>query len=309
MTPVSTMHGSAVRGVGVWGPLVALWLVWGSTYLGIAVIGTSMPHLMGNAGRFLAAALVLGLALVITRGPRVLAVTPRELRSTAIMGVALLGVGIGTLSLAESYLPSGIAALLVAAIPLYVVCLRRLSGDRPTALTAIGVAVGLGGLGYMLLPGGTSPVSGTDADVVVWSAAVLGSSFCWAFFSWRSARYPFPSNPLVTTTYELAVAGVTLAAIGLLSGERFHLEAVTQNSWWAWGWLVVASLIGYTCYTWLLSHAPLSLTSTYAYVNPVVAVILGALLLREAITRDVLLGVIVVVGGVALVVSGERRSR
>jgi drug/metabolite transporter (DMT)-like permease len=308
VTSGRTGAGTRTSGVSVWVPLIALWLVWGSTYLGIAVIGTSMPPLMGNATRFLAAALLLGLALVLVRGPRVLAVTLEQLRSTAIMGVALLAVGIGTLALAERYVPSGIAALIVAVMPLYVILFRLRAGDRPPGLTLLGVAIGLGGLALMLLPGGTVPVSGTDADVVLWSAAILASSFCWAYFSWRSARYTFPSNPLVTTTYELAFAGAALLGIGAIRGERVQLEAVQPDAWWAWAWLVAASLIGYTCYTWLLGHAPLSLTSTYAYVNPVVAVILGSLLLREALTRDVLLGLTVVVGGVALVVSGERRQ-
>jgi drug/metabolite transporter (DMT)-like permease len=263
---------------------------------------------MGNATRFLAAALLLGLVMVLVRGPSVLAVTLEQLRSTAIMGVMLLAVGIGTLALAERYVPSGIAALIVAVMPLYVILFRLRAGDRPPGLTLLGVAIGLGGLALMLLPGGTVPVSGTDADVVLWSAAILASSFCWAYFSWRSARYTFPSNPLVTTTYELAFAGAALLGIGAIRGERVQLEAVQPDAWWAWAWLVTASLIGYTCYTWLLGHAPLSLTSTYAYVNPVVAVVLGSLLLREALTRDVLLGLTVVVGGVALVVSGERRQ-
>lgn len=303
------IRGTRTGGLTVWVPLVALWLVWGSTYLGIAVIGTSMPPLIGNAARFLTAAVILGAALVITRGPRVLAVSMEQLRSTAIMGVALLGVGIGTLSLAERYVPSGIAALIVAVMPLYIIVFRLRAGDRPPALTLVGVAIGLAGLTAILLPGGTAPVSGSDADVVVWSAAILLSSFCWAYFSWRSVGYTLPRNPLVTTTYEMAFAGAALLGVGAVRGERAHLEQVQVDAWWAWAWLVAASLIGYTCYTWLLGHAPLSLTATYAYVNPVVAVILGFLILREPITRDVLLGVTVVVGGVALVVSGERRRR
>lgn len=295
-------------GLSVWGPLVALWLIWGSTYLGIAVVGTSMPPLMANGFRFLVAALILAAVLVGTRGPRVLAVTLPQLRSTAIMGVALLGVGIGVLSLAERYVPSGIAALLVAVMPLWIVLLRLRAGDRPVRLTLIGVGIGLGGLALLLLPGGTTPVSGTDADVVLWSLAILGSSFCWAFFSFRSTRYVFPANPLVTTTLEMAVAAAALVGAGALRGERLHLDQVAPDAWWAWAYLVAASIAGYTAYTWLLGHAPLSLTATYAYVNPVVAVLLGFLLIGESITRDVLLGLTVVVGGVALVVTGERRA-
>lgn len=291
----------------MWVPLVALWLVWGSTYLGIAVAGTSMPALMSNGVRFVIAASLLGLVLVVSRGPRVLRVTMVELRSTAVLGIALLSVGIGTLALAERYVPSGIAALIVAVIPLCVVLLRLAAGDRPATLTLVGVAIGLGGLAVMLLPGGTTPAAGTEFEVVLWSLALVATSFIWAYFSWRSARYTFPRNPLVTTTYEMAIAGVVLSVAGLLTGERMDLDVVQPEAWWALGWLVTAALIGYTAYTWLLGHAPLSLTATYAYVNPVVAVALGFLVLSEPITSDVLIGLTVVVGGVVLVVTGERR--
>jgi drug/metabolite transporter (DMT)-like permease len=294
-------------GLQVWGPLVALWLIWGSTYLGIAVSGDSMPPLMSNGLRFLAAALILATVLVVARGPGVLRVTLPELRSLAIMGTTLLGVGIGTNALAERYVPSGVVALLVAATPMWIIVFRLRAGDRPARLTLIGVAIGMAGLALMMMPGGTTPVAGTDTDVLLWSAAIMCSTFCWALFSWRSARYPLPRNTLVTTTYEMAIAAAALVGAGALRGERFHVEAVTPSSWVAWAWLVIASLAGYTAYTWLLGRAPLSLTSTYAYVNPVVAVILGFLIIGEALTRDVLVGLTIVVGGVVLVVTGERR--
>jgi drug/metabolite transporter (DMT)-like permease len=307
VTGTQARRGQRVSGLGVWGPLVALWLIWGSTYLGIAVVIDSMPPMMANGFRFVAAALVLGTILALRAGPSSLRVTRAEFRSVAIMGVALLGVGIGTLSLAERYVPSGVAALLIAVMPLYVVLLRLRAGDRPNGLTIIGVAVGLAGLALMLLPGGTTPVAGSDGDVVLWSVAIMLSTFCWAYFSWRSASFTFPRNALVTTTYEMAVAGVTLVLAGTLRGERVDLGVITTESWWAWAYLIAASIAGYSAFTWLLGHAPLSLTSTYAYVNPVVAVLLGFVILGEPITRDVVLGLTVVVGGVVLVVTGERR--
>lgn len=307
VTGTQARGGLRVSGLTVWGPLIALWLIWGSTYLGIAVLVESMPPMVGNGFRFLAAALVLGSILALSRGPGSLRVSRAELRSVSIMGVALLGVGIGTLSLAERYVPSGVAALLIAVMPLYVVLIRLRSGDRPNGLTIIGVAVGLAGLALMLLPGGTTPVNGSDSDVVIWSVAIMFSTFCWAYFSWRSARYTFPRNSLVTTTYEMAVAGVALVLAGSLRGERIDLGQITTESWWAWAYLIAASIGGYSAFTWLLGHAPLSLTSTYAYVNPVVAVLLGFIILSEPITRDVLVGLTVVVGGVVLVVTGERR--
>jgi drug/metabolite transporter (DMT)-like permease len=307
VTSIQERGGLRVSGLSVWGPLIALWLIWGSTYLGIAVVVESMPPMIANGFRFLVAALVLGTVLVLRGGPGVLRVTRAELRSVSIMGVALLGVGIGTLSLAERYVPSGIAALLIAVMPLYVVLLRLSGGDRPNRLTLVGVAVGLAGLGLMLLPGGTTPVTGGDRDVVIWSIALMLSTFCWAYFSWRSATFAFPRNSLVTTTYEMAVAGAALVLAGALRGEHLDLGVISAGSWWAWAYLIAASIGGYSAFTWLLGHAPLSLTATYAYVNPVVAVLLGFIVLSEPITRDVVVGLTVVVGGVILVVTGERR--
>ena len=286
---------------------MTLWIVWGSTYLGIAILVQTLPGLLANGIRFLVATVILGIGLVVFKGPRVLAITRRQLRGATIMGVALLGVGIGTVSLAERYVPSGIAALLVSVMPLWIIIFRIRAGDRPSRLTLAGVAVGMAGLMAMLLPGGTNAVTGTDTDVVMWSLAIMVSSFIWAFFSWRSTQFELPSNPLTTTFYEMLVASVFLTFVGLLIGERIDVPQVSTASWIALGYLVIASLVAYTAYVWLLDNAPMSLVATYAYVNPVVAVFLGWLLAGEVITRDVIIGLTIVVGGVVLVVSGERR--
>jgi drug/metabolite transporter (DMT)-like permease len=287
--------------------LIPLWILWGATYLGIALLLESMPILMGNGSRFLVAGVILSLGLVVLRGPRVLAITRIQVRSVITMGVMILSVGIGLLSLAERYVPSGIAALLVSITPLLIVIFRLRAGDRPARLTLIGVAVGLAGLALMLLPGGTVPVAGTDADVVLWSAVIVVGSLSWAYFSWRSTSYDLPADPLATTVYELLTAGVVLTVVGFLLGERWDFASITTASWIGWGYLVVASVVAYAAYVWLLDNAPISLTSTYAYVNPVVAVILGSLIIAEPLSRDVVIGVTIVVGGVVLVVTGERR--
>ncbi len=308
------MANTDIRGVTraptaqVWGPLIAVWLLWGSTYLGIAIMGRTLPALVGNGLRFGVAALVLALILVITRGFKVLAITGAQFRASATMGIALIGIGIGTVALAERYVPSGVVALLIAVTPLWIVVFRLVAGERPAVLTLVGVAVGMCGLALMVLPGGTDPVAGNDHDVVFWSIAVLGGSFVWAFFSWRSARYAYPTNPLVATVYQLAVGAVVLVVAGTISGERVHLELVTPTTLWAGAYLVIASVAGYSAYSWLLRNAPMSLVSTYAYVNPVVAVFLGWLIIDESMTSDVLLGLVVVVGGVTLVVTGERKK-
>jgi len=288
-------------------PLVSVWIIWGSTYLGIAVLVQTLPGLLANGIRFLIATFLLGLGLVIFKGPRVLLVTRAQFKGAATMGVMLLGVGIGTLSMAERFVPSGIAALLVSVMPLWIILFRVRAGDRPSRLTIAGVAVGMGGLVAMLLPGGTTAIAGDDSDVVRWSLAIMVSSFIWAFFSWRSTRFDLPTNPLTTTFYEMLTAAVFLSIVGVLFGQRVNVAQVSTASWLALGYLVIASLLAYTAYVWLLGNAPMSLIATYAYVNPVVAVFLGWLVVGEPITRDVLIGLTIVVGGVILVVSGERR--
>jgi drug/metabolite transporter (DMT)-like permease len=260
-------------------PLISVWIIWGSTYLGIAVLVQTLPGLLANGIRFLIATFFLGLGLVIFKGPRVLLVTRAQFKGAATMGVMLLGV----------------------------ILFRVRAGDRPSRLTIAGVAVGMGGLVAMLLPGGTTAIAGDDSDVVRWSLAILVSSFIWAFFSWRSTRFDLPANPLTTTFYEMLAAGVFLSIVGALLGQRMDVAQASTASWLALGYLVIASLLAYTAYVWLLGNAPMSLIATYAYVNPVVAVFLGWLVVGEPITRDVLIGLTIVVGGVILVVSGERR--
>ncbi len=293
----------------VWAPLISLWLLWGSTYLAIAVVGETFPPLLASGVRFLLAAAILGTIMVAVKGPSILRITPTELAYSALMGVMLLGIGIGTVSLAEQYVPSGITALIISVNALWIVLLRMRAGDQPSRLTLAGVTIGLIGLGVMLLPGGTEPKAGTDAMVVFWSAALVVGSFAWSYFSFRSTGYTLPRNALTTTFYEFVAGGFALLGFGALHGDRFDLAAVDRSAWFSLGWLVLASIVGYSSYSWLLNKAPLSLLSTYAYVNPVVAVFLGWLILGEPLSRDVIIGLTVVLGSVILVINGERRNR
>lgn len=290
-------------------PLITLWIIWGSTYLGIALVVQSMPPLIPNGLRFLAAAAILAPFMILTKGLGVLRITWAQARALITLGLMLLTAGIGMVALAERYVPSGIVALLVSVMPLWIVIFRLRAGDRVSRLTLAGVAVGLIGLVLMLLPGGTEPVSGGTTEVVIFSIGVTVTTFLWALFSWRSSGYDLPKNPLTTTVYELLVAGIALTVIGLAVGERMTWSEFTTASWAGWGFLVIASVLAYAAYVWLLANAPMSLTATYAYVNPVIAVFLGWLIIGEGLTSDVLLGLTIVVGGVVLVVSGERSDR
>lgn len=306
-TQLSSHRLLGASDAATWPALATLYVLWGSTYLGVAIMVTTMSPLLSSGLRFFTAAFVLAAFLVLKNGPGVLRITRRQVRDTAIVGIALLGVGIGTVALAERYVPSGIVALLIAITPLWIVLFRAANRDRPSLLTLIGVVVGFLGVGYMMLPGGTEPVAGTNTDVLFWSAMILLGSLSWAYFSWRARRMDLPKNVFVTSVYEMVAAGVFVTVIGFATGERPDPTAVSSASWVALGYLVLASVIGYSAYGWLLQNVRMSLVSTYAYVNPVVAVFLGWLILREPISPDVIFGAVFIIGGVALVVSGERR--
>jgi drug/metabolite transporter (DMT)-like permease len=296
--------GARPGGPGIWGALIVVYLVWGSTYLGIRVVVGLVPPLIAMGTRFVAAAVVLAIILVARHGPGVLRVPPRRALAAALAGVLLLAGGNGAVAVAEQVVPSGLAALVVAAVPLWLVCLRLLTGDRLRAATLAGTALGFVGIAVLALPG--SHPAGTPR----WGMAVIiCGSLSWAIGSFASQRLPVPGQPFVATTYEMLAAGLAMLAAGTVSGEagRVQLAAIPPRGWLALAYLaVIGSVAAFSAYVWLLGNAPLSLTATYAYVNPVVAVALGALILSEPVTWPILLGGAIVLAGVALVVSVER---
>ncbi|MEU6061673.1 EamA family transporter [Streptomyces sp. NPDC047097] len=292
-------------GAAVWAALGIVYVVWGSTYLGIRVVVETMPPFLSAGVRFVAAGLLLALLLVCRYGPGVLRASRAQLASAALVGLLLLLGGNGLVVLAETTVPSGLAALLIAVVPAWVVLLRTAFGERPGRGAYLGVLLGLAGLAVLTLPG----ISG---EVRVWGVlTVMTATLMWSLGSFASSRLPMPGNPFAASAYEMVAGGVACALVGLARGEQRGLDlgAVSARSWTALGYLVVfGSLIAFTAYAWLLHHAPLSLTATYAYVNPVVAVALGALILGEAVSRPIALGGAIVVGGVCLIVSTERRG-
>ncbi|MGI5162078.1 EamA family transporter [Microbispora sp. CA-102843] len=288
--------------VRVWLALAAVYVVWGSTYLGIAIAIQTLPPMMSGGLRFVTAALVLGTVLLIRAVP--FRMTRAQFGGAALVGLLLLAGGNGMVAVAEQHISSGLAALLVASTPLWLIVLRAIFRDRPHVLTLAGVLVGFAGVAFLSLRGGGASGNGVGITVVL-----LGS-LSWSVGSFISPRIPMPANPFVASTVEMAVGGSALLVMGLSQGERLHLGAVSWQSWAALAYLVlVGSLVGFTSYIWLLGHAPISLVSTYAYVNPVVAVILGMAVLSEPVTAAMLVAGALIVVGVALVVSTERRGR
>ena len=290
----------------VWSALWIVYVVWGSTYLAIAYVVETLPALLSAASRFAVAAVLLLGWVALRRGRAALRVTGPQVRGAAVVGLLLLLGGNGLVVLAQDAdLPSGLAALLVASVPLWVVLLRLAARDRPTPMTLLGVGLGFGGVALLLLPGARPEGVALGAAGLV----VLGSAL-WSVGSFYASRRASSGDPLVTTALQMLSGAAGLASLGLLRGERLVPGEVSAASAVALLYLVVfGSLAAYTAYAWVLRAAPVSKVSTYAYVNPVVAVGLGALLRDEQLTRLTVVGGAVTVLAVAVVVREEGRRR
>ncbi len=290
----------------VWTALGLVYVVWGSTYLAIRYVVAGLPPLETAAVRFLVAALLLGGWVLVRRGAGPFRAPARQWAAAGLVGLLLLLGGNGLVMLAEdAHLPSGLTALLVAAVPLWVVVLRWASHDRPAPRTLLGVGIGFAGLGLLLLPG-ARPAG------VAWSAAglVVVASALWALGSFLGGRLAQPRDGVVTTFAQMLGGAAGLAVAGALHDERFPRHGVPASAWWAFWYLVVfGSVVAFTAYSWLLHHVPLSTVATYAYVNPVVAVALGALVAGEQLSVTSVVGGLVTVVAVFVVVSEEGRAR
>jgi drug/metabolite transporter (DMT)-like permease len=283
--------------------LGTVYVVWGSTYLALWIMVEEMPPLLASGLRALTAAAVLAAVLTVRVGPGRLRISPPQLVACALMGLLLPVLGQGVVTIAEDGgATSGLTALLIAAVPLWVACYRTLAGDRPGAPTVAGVLVGFAGAA-VLVSG-----HGVGGDVPTWTVlAVVAASAAWALGSWLQPRLRLPRDPFVVVVYEMLIGGVVLTVLGLARGERFDPTAYSARAWSAWIYLVlVGSILAFCAYTWLLQTTRVSVVVTYAYVSPVVAVFLGWLVLGEPVTVRTLLCAGLVLGGVALVVGSER---
>jgi drug/metabolite transporter (DMT)-like permease len=297
--------GSSPNKSLLWLALLTVYLVWGSTYLAIRVAVRTIPPFVSAGSRFVVAAVLVGAALALIRGPSALRVTVRELASCAFVGGMLLLGGNGLVVLAEQHIGSGLAALVVAAVPLWIVLLRLGTGDHPRRATVVAVLIGFCGIALLLAPGGGS-------TRVVGILTVLVASLSWSIGSFQAPRLRLPADPFTTTVYEMLAGGALMFVAAAARGElsSFRLDDVSGKSAASWVYLVLAgSGLAFTAYVWLLQNAPISLVATYAYVNPAVAVVLGALFLNERITWPVLVGGGIVIASVAIVVSVEHVPR
>jgi drug/metabolite transporter (DMT)-like permease len=215
-------------------------------------------------------------------------------------------LGNGVVSVAESHgATSGYTALLIAFTPLAIVVFRTVERDRPRPMTIAGVLAGFAGLALLVVLG-----RGGDQTIPLGPALlVLLAATCWGFGSYVQPRLWLPEDPFVVAVYEMVLGGLILLTVGTALGERVSFDHPART-WWALGYLVVfGSVIAFSSYVWLVAHAPISLVATYAYVNPVIAVLLGWLVLDEQISPVTAAGGLVVVASVAVVISSERRGR
>jgi drug/metabolite transporter (DMT)-like permease len=290
-----------------WKFLTALWtvyLVWGSTYVAIKVSVRTLPALLSAGMRFLLAGALL--ALILAVGGRSLRITRRELASSALLGLSLLTLGVGMVTLAETRIDSSLAAMIVGSVPLQVIVLRALARERIALATKLSVLVGLAGLALVVVPGSEG------ASSAIGLALMLGATVSWSLGSFFGRRLPLPQDGFVATTWEMVTAGSFLLLLGAATGEVGALDAsaFSLESIAAWLYLLVfGSLVGFTAYAWLLRNAPISTVVTHQYVNPLVAIALGAALLDEALTVTTAAGAALIVGAVFVAVRQEHRQK
>ncbi|UZR27771.1 EamA family transporter [Methylococcus mesophilus] len=289
----------------IWIALLAVYLVWGSTYLVIRFAVETLPPFLSAGLRFL----VSGLLLLAWRYPAGDALpTLSQWRSAAIVGTLLLLGGNGLVCWAEQTVPSGVAALMIGAVPMFLVLADTLrpNGVKPTGRVLAGLAVGFCGI-YLLV----SPSEFSDGLLlnVFGVAALLLAGMLWAIGSVYSKTADLPKSALMTTGAEMLAGGLSLMLASGLSDEwtGFSFAQVSTHSWLALAYLIAfGSMVGFACYIWLLQNAPIPLVATYAYVNPLVAVFLGNWFAQEPLTPRILAASAIIIGAVVFINSAHR---
>ncbi len=304
--PSSSTAGAAITAAPAWKLWTGLWIVyivWGSTYLAIRVVVETVPPLLSAGARFLVAG---GVMLAVLSFRRRVKPTRAQLLSALLVGILLPGAN-AVVSVAEQEVPSNLAALLIASVPLWVLVMRRVSGEPVTGAGIGAVLVGFAGVALLLRPGEQS----AGASLLALGACVFAAAM-WASGSFASPRLRLPGDPLVSVGWQMLLGGAVITATGLAVGEGgdVDLNTFSTRSVVALAYLIVfGSWLAYTAYAWLLQNAPISRVATYAYVNPMVAIALGYLILDELIAPVTLVGAAIIVVSVALVTRIESSRR
>ena len=299
-----TEHRHAPRALVI-AAFAAVYVLWGSTYLAIKFAVQTLPPFLLAGARFTFAGAVLS-AFALARGAEW--PTRSNWKAAAIVGTLLFPLGNGIVVWAETRVDSGMAALLVATEPFWIVLLLWLRGGvRPRPLVIAGIVAGFAGL-FILV--GRNPVPGAGADVFA-ATMLVAASFSWAAGSLYARSAPLPRAPLLSAGVQMIAGGLGLLLMGIAGGELTHLNlaAVSTASWIGVVYLVIfGSFIGFSAYSWLVTVVSPARVATYAYVNPVIAVILGWAIAGEAITWRLAIAAAVIVGAVALIIADQGRQ-
>jgi drug/metabolite transporter (DMT)-like permease len=287
----------------------ALYVIWGSTYLAILFAIRSMPPLLMAGSRFVLAGLIL--YSFAANGRQQHRFSFAEWRTALIVGACLLLCGNGGVTLAEQYVPSGFAALLVATVPIYITLLGWLTGvsERPSGITVLGLAGGFVGVAVLIGPALRFSSSNQSSQAWIGICILLCSSLIWSMGSLYSRHSNNASSSLVAAAQQMLCGGALLLLVGLLKGElrQFNAHQITALSFGSFVYLVlIGGIIGYGSYAWLLRHCDPSKVATYAYVNPIVAVFLGTLFAGEKLSLRIIIGAALIIGSVAVVIMAQQ---
>ena len=289
----------------IWIALLALYIVWGSTYLAILFAVDTIPPFLQAGLRFL----ISGLILVIWRraaGDEMPSL--KQWKPLAIVGTLLLLGGNGLVSFAEQRIASGVAALIIGTVPLWLVLIEaiRPGGVRPSWRALIGLIIGFGGI-YLLI--GPSELTGKFQFDVLGTLTLITAAFLWSLGSIYSRSAELPKSALMTTGEEMLEGSIPIFIVSILLGEwtSFSFAQVSGQSWLALLYLITfGSMVGFVAYVWLLQNAPVSLVATYAYVNPLVAVLLGSWFAQESLTARTLVAAGIIIGSVVFINSARQ---
>ena len=296
-------HVSNASSFAVWTALAAVYLIWGSTYLAIRFTVETVPPFISAAARFVVSGAFLYCWRRLAGDPRPSKI---EWRNAAVIGVLLLAGGNGGVVWASQFIPSSLAALLVATVPLWMILLDAvgIGGAWPNFKSALGIVCGFCGVAVLIGWSADAP----EPAYLQGAAAVLTASLLWAVGSIHGKSARLPRSTLMTTGMEMLAGGAVQIVIGWLLGEfrYLDLQAISQRSAISWTYLTVIGPVAFVAYAWLLRNAPIALVATYSYVNPLVAILLGYFLGKEAMTPRILLAATLIVGSIALVSSAKK---
>lgn len=285
----------------------AIYLIWGSTYLGIRITIETMPPFAMGAARFLIAGAILFTVLKLRGAPWPNA---RQWGVNAIVGTFLLLGGNGLVAWAEQFVPSGVTALLIGVQPLFFVLTEWAwpRGSRPTFVTATALLLGFAGVAWLAAPWEQQTHGGLNLAGVI---AILSACVFWAFGSIYSRHAKHGADPLLAAAVQMLTGGIALTLVAGLRGELTHIDlaAISVRSWAAFVYLIgFGSLVGFSTFVWLMRHSTPARVSTYAYVNPVVAVFLGWAVLNEPVATRTIVASIVIIAAVVIITMEKNKS-